>query len=265
MPPRNTVAPFYDSLAWRERYNPLPDLTPERTVELYCAWREGRYADVMFVFDALEEWDDTLGTLVDRRLSALGELDHGISINSDAVGDDPALQALADDQQQTMSDIMSRVSNMSEVIEHLGLATFRGFSHLEEVIDGDEIRLEPVDQWFWNRPMKRGPWFYNPTAVNSLSDLHPVSDGELIIRRCLVRLTLWPCSQSPSRRTRKPAGMVLLTCLAIRPCSLNIRPEPVTKRRRNTMKSCSSCWAMAGAVILPAVRSYQWKRRPQAA
>ena len=133
---RNTVAPFYDSLAWRERYNPLPDLTPERTVELYCAWREGRYADVMFVFDALEEWDDTLGTLVDRRLSALGELDHGISINSDAVGDDPALQALADDQQQTMSDIMSRVSNMSEVIEHLGLATFRGFSHLEEVIDG---------------------------------------------------------------------------------------------------------------------------------
>ena len=179
---RNTVAPFYDSLAWRERYNPLPDLTPERTVELYCAWREGRYADVMFVFDALEEWDDTLGTLVDRRLSALGELDHGISINSDAVGDDPALQALADDQQQTMSDIMSRVSNMSEVIEHLGLATFRGFSHLEEVIDGDEIRLEPVDQWFWNRPMKRGPWFYNPTAVNSLSDLHPVSDGELIIR-----------------------------------------------------------------------------------
>ena len=179
---RNTVAPFYDSLAWRERYNPLPDLTPERTVELYCAWREGRYADVMFTFDALEEWDDTLGTLVDRRLSALGELDHGISVNSDAVGDDPALQALADDQQQTMSDIMSRISNMSEVIEHLGLATFRGFSHLEEVIDGDEIRLEPVDQWFWNRPMKRGPWFYNPTAVNSLSDLHPVSDGELIIR-----------------------------------------------------------------------------------
>lgn len=179
---RNTVAPFYDSLAWRERYNPLPDLTPERTVELYCAWREGRYADVMFTFDALEEWDDTLGTLVDRRLSALGELDHGISVNSDAVGDDPSLQALADDQQRTMSDIMSRVSNMSEVIEHLGLATFRGFSHLEEVIDGDEIRLEPVDQWFWNRPMKRGPWFYNPTAVNSLSDLHPVSDGELIIR-----------------------------------------------------------------------------------
>lgn len=151
---RNTVAPFYDSLAWRERYNPLPDLTPERTVELYCAWREGRYADVMFTFDALEEWDDTLGTLVDRRLSALGELDHSISVNSDAVGDDPSLQALADDQQRTMSDIMSRVSNMSEVIEHLGLATFRGIlppggSHRrrrDTAGTGGPVVLEPSDE-----------------------------------------------------------------------------------------------------------------------
>lgn len=177
-----TVVPYYDSLAWRERYNPLPDLTPDRAVELYSSWREGRYADVMFTFDALEEWDDVLGTLVDRRLSALGELDHGIRVNAEAVGEDGDLQRLADDQQCTMSEIVNRVVNMSEAIGHLGLATFRGFAHLEEVVSGDEIRLEPVDQWFWNRPMKRGNWFYNPTAGGSLSELHPVNEGELIIR-----------------------------------------------------------------------------------
>ena len=107
---RNTVAPFYDSLAWRERYNPLPDLTPERTVELYCAWREGRYADVMFTFDALEEWDDTLGTLVDRRLSARGELDHSISVNSDAVGDDPSSRA-AVELQKSKSRVRVRLQD----------------------------------------------------------------------------------------------------------------------------------------------------------
>ena len=57
----------------KEGRNPLPFLTPQEARALYELYRKGQYADVMLCWAALEETDDMLGTVLDRRASALAE------------------------------------------------------------------------------------------------------------------------------------------------------------------------------------------------
>lgn len=176
------VTPIRSASAWREQYNPLSDLTPQRAVELYQAWRDGRYADVQLCWDALEEYDDILGTLVEKRVGALSEMDIQVKIAADVSDDNPELKAQAEAQKQVISDLYNRVVNIREAVEFLALASFRGYAHLEIFQSGDDIQLLPVDQWFWARLRRRGEWYYNPDANPSLGDLHEVDMSGVIVR-----------------------------------------------------------------------------------
>lgn len=166
----------------KEVINPLRGLTPEQAKKLYEEWREGKYANVQLAWSALEDIDDMLGTVMDNRLSAIGQMPQDILIDSDAIGDDTELAALAEEQKQCIAYYMSKVVNLSEAIAFLATSTFRGYAHLEIVDNIRTIEWMPIDQWLVNRPCHRGAWYYNPDASNSFARCFEMDETNLIIR-----------------------------------------------------------------------------------
>lgn len=176
---------FLSRRAQKEGRNPLPFLTPQEARCLYELYRKGQYADVMLCWAALEETDDMLGTVLDRRASALAEMTDDVKVDAKAIGDHPDLQTLADEQQQCLAEYYGKIDNLRDAVRFLGSATFRGFAHLEPVAGNGRIRMEPVDQWLMIRPVKGGAWYYNESADRSCSKLEAIDENRLIIRECL--------------------------------------------------------------------------------
>lgn len=176
------LARLWDILGAKRARNPLTGLTPQRAVQLYDLYRRGQYADVMLAWAALEEYDETLATCVDRRQSALGEMEWSTAINAKAVGDDPRLQALADEQQACLAEACDRIDNMTDAIKWLGMASFRGAAHLEIVPSGRSITLMPVDPWLMARPVLDGRWMYNPAALTSATQLEEIDPSRVLCR-----------------------------------------------------------------------------------
>ena len=57
---------YHDLLRAKRTQNPLSGLNPAKVRRLYELYREGKYADVQLAWDALEEYDDMLGTVLNR-------------------------------------------------------------------------------------------------------------------------------------------------------------------------------------------------------
>ena len=102
---------YHDLLRAKRTQNPLSGLNPAKVRRLYELYREGKYADVQLAWDALEEYDDMLGTVLNRRQSALGEMEWDVLIDARAVGEDAALQALAEEQQDFITRRLRAVEN----------------------------------------------------------------------------------------------------------------------------------------------------------
>lgn len=171
-----------DRLQQREAQQLLSVLTPQMAVELYSNYRAGKYATLQLMFEQLEEQDETLRTVVDSRQGALAEMPWRVSIDAEAVGDDPALQAVAEAQQEYLNRLLGNVANLDEALEHLGMADFRGYAALE--ITGTDRRMtwNVIEPWNLSRPCRRGPWLYNPEADDSLTQLEELDMDAVIIR-----------------------------------------------------------------------------------
>lgn len=172
-----------DRLAQRENEQLLSGLTRQMVVDLYDNWRAGKYATLQLVWEQLEEQDPTLKTVIDSRQGALAEMPWRVTIDSAAVGEDAELQQLAEQQQDYLTRVLNRVDNMEEAILHLGMADFRGYAALE--ITGSASRRmvwNVIEPWNLSRPVKRGPWLYNPEADDSLTNLEELDMDRVIIR-----------------------------------------------------------------------------------
>lgn len=154
---------------WREQYNPARGLTLARALTLIESYARGEFSDLMWTYGApmtgIENADADLLALIERRTSALLEMDWEIKI----VAEDDAPEfdeKLAEDQRASLRAAYEGIDNLYEAIEHLAMATFRGFAHCElwRNADGDTTHLEPVDQWNILRDGLRGEWKYNPDA-----------------------------------------------------------------------------------------------------
>lgn len=180
---RMVVAHLRTLLGQRTSRNPLPGLTPMQVIRLYEAWREGRYADVQLAWAALEEHDDILGMVVDKRTGALKQMSWSIKTDAEAIGESAELKLLAEQQQRTLSEAYARVGNLSQAIGWLGMAAFRGYTALEPVDYGDEmgVRMELIDHWMLARPERNGRWLYNPDASPYHYRLEEIDTSRLII------------------------------------------------------------------------------------
>jgi hypothetical protein len=150
---------------WRERYNALEGLTIELVKTHRMAYLRGQMPSVQWCYNLVERSCFDLKALKERRLSAITKLDWNIkqvSEESTTRWD----EKLAEDQQQALREAYESINNLPESIEHLALATFRGYSHLEKHRDsiGRVIHFELLDQWNVCRNGYRGSWRVNPDA-----------------------------------------------------------------------------------------------------
>lgn len=173
---------YHDLLRAKRTQNPLSGLNPAKVRRLYELYREGKYADVQLAWDALEEYDDMLGTVLNRRQSALGEMEWDVLIDARAVGEDAAMQALAEEQQDFITRRLRAVENLSDAIKWLGLADFRRYSALEVLTAGGGERWLPIHHWLLCRPALEGAWCYNEAAETSCTRVEPIDMSAVLLR-----------------------------------------------------------------------------------
>ncbi len=188
---------YHDLLRAKRTQNPLSGLNPAKVRRLYELYREGKYADVQLAWDALEEYDDMLGTVLERRQSALGEMEWDVLIDARAVGASSLaggslstptqggksdLQMLAEAQQDFITRRLRAVENLSDAIKWLGLADFRRYSALEVLPAGSGERWLPIHHWLLCRPALEGAWCYNEAAETSCTRVEPIDMSAVILR-----------------------------------------------------------------------------------
>lgn len=167
--------------AWRDSYNPLRSLTIMRAVHLLEEGERGAYADLQWTYRFIEMQDATLGALVERRTSAIQELDWNIKIRAKI----PAgKESIAQTQSAALEAAYQKIGNLSAAFEALEMASFRGFTRLEKVrdADGDIVELAPVDQWFWVRGGLYGIWQLNKDSVIGVATGEPVPEDRFVCR-----------------------------------------------------------------------------------
>ncbi|MBQ3144371.1 MAG: DUF935 family protein [Akkermansia sp.] len=178
----NVAGLALDILTQREQRNELPWLTPQRAVELYEAWRRGELADVQRVWEQLEETDDTLMTVLDKRQRALADMPWAILTDAEAIGDDAERARKAEFQQAYLRTVFNAVENLEEALVHLGMADFRGVAALEITGNMQRMRWEVIEPWCLARPVRRGPWMYNAKADVTFSTLEEMEKERIIVR-----------------------------------------------------------------------------------
>lgn len=178
---------------WREQFNPLRALTLARAVSLAEAYYRGEMADYQWTCFFVEQTDPDLFALLEMRLGRILEMEY------DFVPEKGADERAAEAQRKLLTEKFSAIDNFNEAIEHLALAPFRHYAHLEKWYEGGAlVHLEPVDQWNVVRAGLRGPWRYNPearsttyAALGPAADLPPEQFIFREVRRGINRIALF--------------------------------------------------------------------------
>ncbi len=149
---------------WRENYNALRGLTIRRAAELIEAGQRGDTALLQWTYRRIERAHPTLSALISRCEAPLLLFNWKVSIKSELPPG--ADEAMAKRQQETLKDAYELVDNLKEAIQHLHLAEFRGYSHLQKhrTPDGEVLHLEPLNQWCVCRDGLQGNWYWNPDS-----------------------------------------------------------------------------------------------------
>ena len=155
--------------AWREQYNPLRSISMVNAISWLEQAQRGEYADVQWAYSFIERRDPDLLSIIERRTGAIVQMDWDIKTveRRFKVRGLPFDQALATEQQAMLRGAYDQFSNLYEAIEHLSLATFRGFSHVQYLADSQLLKtLGCLDQWNILRNGPNGDWYWNAAAQN---------------------------------------------------------------------------------------------------
>lgn len=172
---------------WRDHHNPLRGLTMSRAVSYLEEGERGAYADLQWLFRFIEKRDATLRGGKRSLLSAVAEMDWDIKTVAKEKLPQGYTEAQATAQATTLRTAYDAIGNLSDAVEFLGLAEFRGFSHLEKVmgISGGRsvvTELRPVEQWYWCRNGLNGDWQYNRTGQPGRVQGEGIDRSRFIIR-----------------------------------------------------------------------------------
>jgi phage gp29-like protein len=175
-----TPARLAAAKSWRETYNPLRSLTLSRAVSLMEAAQSGEMADLQWTYRFIEGSDPTALALVERRTGALLQMEWDIElVPKERGGFDPGL---AQAQALALRSAYEKIDNLYEAIEHLALASFRAYAHVQIQRDrfGAPQHLEPLNQWNFVRDGMYGDWKWNPEA--QLTSFRGLPEDALIER-----------------------------------------------------------------------------------
>jgi len=162
---------------WRDQLNPLRTLTMYRAVMFMEAAQRGMNADLQWAYRMIERRDADMVALIERRLSALEELNVSVKVMSEKVASERGLKidtGLANDQAAALRQAYNRIENLYEAMAWMSMAVFRGYAHAQFVLDdqvalpGSANKIVPLPQWNWVRAGTQGDWYWNERAVQVL-------------------------------------------------------------------------------------------------
>jgi len=166
-----------------ETLNPLRGLTPATAIARLEAGQRGELPLLMWTYHLIEQTDPDLLALVERRTGALLNMDWDIRVQPKADA------TLAAEQQAVLRAAYERIGNIYEAIEHLAMATFRGFSIAQLVAGEGEAaaaadpgmatRIDCLDHWNWCRDGIASRWRWNPEARQTSFDALP-AEGTVV-------------------------------------------------------------------------------------
>lgn len=176
-----------DSVAsWLELQNPLKGLTVNKTVQIFDYARAGSYADLQWLYREIENADPILLTVSERRASSLLSRDWDVKAyeSSKVRGFD---EKLAEDQKAflKLAYAQSERGNLTEAMEHLSTAFFRGYAHARPLFSADMQGIDGfdiLDNWNFCRDMQTGTWYWNPSAQSTpdMKQVKEIPAGELV-------------------------------------------------------------------------------------
>jgi len=142
--------------AWLESINPIARLSITEAKSIYDAARRYGSSRLQKIYDEIELTDPVLMTCVERRQAALAGLGWKVTVRAKAD------ETLANEQQDAVQKFFEGVDNMTAALEHLDLAFFRGFSHMQPIWDGNSVgHINLLDSWNFLTG-ENGEWLWNP-------------------------------------------------------------------------------------------------------
>jgi phage gp29-like protein len=179
---------------WREYFNPLRGLSIPRMVSLLEAGERGQYADLQWCYYYMERSDSMIFSVLQRRRAALLDCDWNVRQVAPEPGvfrhagrrlriAGPVDDVLAQEQVDCLRAVYDGIENFDAAVSFLFTGVSRGFAHLEKNYgtDGEIVRLEPVEQWFWLRDGMFADWEYNQNAVSGRRRGLPIEPDNFLI------------------------------------------------------------------------------------
>ena len=150
-----------------ETYNPLFNVSGKEAQMIFDFARSGSYAQLQYLYNEIEKRDPTLLTCVTRRSAAISELDWKV-VRSDERLTRNADKNLIQEQIECLETTIAKIENLPEALEHLGLFSFRGYSHISPVLnfDGSIKRFDLPDSWNFCFDRTNQKWLWNPDATS---------------------------------------------------------------------------------------------------
>ena len=165
--------------AWLERWNPLQGMSIREAQNIFDVARNGDTQRLHWLFQEIEATNPVLLVCVERRSSAIANFQWKISENAASDG------SLSAEQKDAAERFLNGVENLTDALEHMDLAFFRGFAHAQPVweADGTVKEVQLLDSWKFVR--QGGAWFYNPACTGFSSDMQPTDRCGLmtVVRR----------------------------------------------------------------------------------
>ncbi len=252
-----------------EQLNPLRGLTAARAVQLAESMNRGQYGDIQWVFANMERCYPTLAALIERRTSAVVELDWGVRILEPERWPKGGSQAIAEAQQAALRELYYGIDNMTEVLEAMAMASFRGFAVLEKQdLNGDGIvdHFGCTDTWNWLRDGLNGPWYWNPElrlSVGSLDAQQAIPEEWFLIRTVPRPLDLMALPIFCRAALGEKDWSAFLEIFAV-PGGVVIGPPNVPKDREGEYAAAGRALAEGGVGYLPNGSEYHPNNPPHA-
>lgn len=175
--------------SWLDTVNPIRGLSISAAKSIFDSARKNGSALLQKIYSEIEDCDPTLMTCVDRRAAAIAGI--GWQVNARASEKD---QGLADAQREAVDAFLSGIENFEDALEHLDLAFFRGFSHVQPVWEADNTvrRINLLDSWNFLQEKHTGKWYYNPEASTDLTGCEEITPEARLVTLTHRRPIDWP-------------------------------------------------------------------------